>query len=245
VHVFGRACDVDGFTKLALESQKKVVYDAAHAFGVSRNGESILKNGDASILSLHATKIFSSVEGGLVASNSEKTNTFADAYRNFGLLNQDRSLAPGLNAKLSELHAAYGLLSLDTIDMEISGRKTAFLKYKENLSPSGLFLFQEPSSDFSSNYSYMPIVFNSFDSRVADEATRVLASNNIISKRYFYPLVHHLAQAYGTSVRINGSLKNAELISRSIICLPISGEMTCTDIDHISDLLIRVAQKYG
>jgi len=235
VHVYGNPCDVDSIQNLADIYGLKVIYDAAHAFGVRLNGSSVLNYGDLSIVSFHATKVFNTIEGGAIISHDIKTKKRIDYLKNFGIANETTVVAPGINAKMNEIQAAYGLLQLKYFDTVIDGRKHITDKYKEGLKDiPGLRFLDEPAGvDY--NYSYFPIFIDESEfGRTRDDVYEKLKSQDIFARRYFYPLISEFA-AYRNLPSAKG-LDIAHEISRQIICLPLYPDLP----DDIVDLIVSI-----
>lgn len=221
VHVYGKPCDVAKIQKIADTYGLKVIYDAAHAFGVNYQGESILKHGDLSILSFHATKIFTTAEGGAIVCPDAKMKKRIDDLKNFGFADEVTVVAPGINAKMNELQAALGLLQLKHIDKAIDRRRTIDRLYREALSAvSGIFCPPVPE-DTNYNYAYFPILVEKEYSLSRDELNDKLRRNGIISRRYFYPLISEfpMYQSLPSAARTNLPIAND--VAYKVLCLPI------------------------
>ena len=220
VHVFGNACDVEAFNKIKEENpQIKLIYDAAHAFGVDYLPEncagrkrSILEFGDASIISFHATKIFHCIEGGAVIVNDEEKEALVRGMMNFGFNGKDGISPLGTNCKLSEFHAAMGLAVLDDIESIMARRQEVVEKYKRELSDRISFQIHNPKS--SQNYAYFPILLN--DEEELELVVRELNRSNVFPRRYFFPSLDTIK--YSTE---NFCCKNSRNISSRILCLPL------------------------
>jgi dTDP-4-amino-4,6-dideoxygalactose transaminase len=237
VHVYGRPCDMEAIQKLADIYGLKVIYDAAHAFGVKRQGESILKHGDLSILSFHATKVFSTFEGGAIVCPDAKTKQRIDYLKNFGFANEITVVAPGINGKMNEFQAALGLLQLKHIDKAISRRREIHVRYSENIrSIKGLQMLSEPNR-FGNNYSYFPVLVEPEYKLSRDELYEMLKDHGIFARRYFYPLISEFPMYRGLPSARSENLPVAYLISRKIICLPIYPALKDEQINSIVFLL--------
>ncbi|MGZ8546854.1 MAG: DegT/DnrJ/EryC1/StrS family aminotransferase, partial [Sulfuricurvum sp.] len=189
VHCYGHPCDVKAIEEIADNYNLKVIYDAAHAFGVKDEGGSILRHGDLSVLSFHATKVFNTFEGGAIISPDAKTKQRIDHLKNFGFVDEVTVVAPGINGKMSEINAAFGLLQLQHIDNAIKQRKEIDKMYRNALCDiNGITLLHEKSEQ-ASNYSYFPILIEDEFSLSRDELYQQLRDNNIFARRYFYPLI--------------------------------------------------------
>jgi dTDP-4-amino-4,6-dideoxygalactose transaminase len=198
VHVHGNPCNVDRIQKIADTYNLKVIYDAAHAFAVKINGNSILNYGDLSVLSFHATKVFNTFEGGAIICHDEKMKKHIDDLKNFGFRGETIVVAPGINAKMSEVQAAFGLLNLKYIDTSISHRKEITNYYRENLKNiQGIRLLND-IVNVSHNYSYFPVFVNETEyGMLRDDLYELLKRQNIFSRRYFYPLISEFSTYKG------------------------------------------------
>ena len=235
VHCYGVPCNVEKIQKIAQKHGLKVIYDAAHCFGVKTlSGKSVMEFGDLSAISFHATKVFSTVEGGGVVS-SKNLKPKLKSLSNFGFDLSGGAPLLGINAKMSELHAAFGLSILPRVDNFIRERKRVYRKYHERLSGIQSLILPD-FSGHTSNYSYYPIIINS-DRIEASDLVDLMAKNNIFARRYFYPLVN-LFEMYAKCT-VSGKLDNASFVSNNVICLPISPNLTDDEIDHVCDVLKR------
>jgi dTDP-4-amino-4,6-dideoxygalactose transaminase len=226
VHVFGNPCDVDRIQEIAGKHNLRVIYDAAHAFGVQYKGESVLKYGDISTLSFHATKLFHSIEGGAIITESDEIASKVRKLINFGITGPGVIDGLGTNAKMNEFEAAMGLCVLDDIDHLISSRKELVEKYHHKL--GGLLKIQ---NTISSNYSYMPVVFK--DIEHLNFAVKMLNEKGIYPRQYFYPSLDTVEEFGGSSeclISID--------ISSKILCLPLFSFMDVGLVEDISDILI-------
>ena len=239
VHVYGNPCKVEEFQKIADTYGLKLIYDAAHAFGVKVIDESVLNFGDLSILSFHATKVFNTVEGGAIICKDEKTKQRIDYLKNFGIADEVTVIGPGINAKMNELQAAYGLLQLKGIDECIAKRAIVAKNYREQLgSIPGIKCLQD-MPDVEHSYSYFPILVDANEfGKTRDELYFYLKEHNINGRRYFYPLISSFPIYRGLPSATESNLPNAEKISKQVICLPIYPELT-VEIQNGICLLIR------
>jgi dTDP-4-amino-4,6-dideoxygalactose transaminase len=232
VHVYGNPCDVERINKIADENHLKVVYDAAHAFGVTYKGNSLASYGDVSVLSFHATKLFQTIEGGAVITNQKDIAEKIKLLRNHGIKSEDEVLIPGINAKLNEFEAAMGLCNLMTIEGRIKEREKLYVRYKSNLSNEAV-KFQELRSD-RYNYIYMPVVFQSKEIR--DSIYKSLGLENIKCRKYFYPLTASYVYFKEDMIEKYGLL-NAKDISNRVLCLPLYTSLGVDNVDKISDMI--------
>lgn len=234
VHCYGTPCDVDEIQKIADNYNLKVIYDAAHAFGVKNSqNKSILNSGDLSILSFHATKIFNTFEGGAIISRDSKTKKYIDQLKNFGFINETTIVAPGINGKMSEINAAMGLLQLKNVNKVIERRKYLYERYIDGLSNVTGISTPQINVEFVQNYSYFPIFVKNSYKLSRDVIYEQLAANGIRGRRYFYPLVseHSMYRNIPTSKVEN--LKSAYQLSRQVICLPLYPDLSEEQQDRI------------
>lgn len=238
VHVYGNPCRVDQLQKIADTYGLKIIYDACHTFGERVNQNSILNYGDLSILSFHATKVFTTFEGGAIVCHDEKMKKRIDYLKNFGFADEVTVVAPGINAKMNEVQAAFGLLQLKHIDKAIQKRKGIALLYREKLKGlKGITLMHE-ESEVNYNYSYFPILIDSKEYNLSrDEVYSLFKKHNIYSRRYFYPLISSFPTYKGLPSAEPGNLPIAEKISNQILCLPIYPDLSEENVLLISGLL--------
>ena len=242
VHVYGNPCKIDAIESIANEYGLKVIYDAAHAFGVRYNNESILVNGDLSILSFHATKVFNTFEGGAIVMNDDVAKKEIDLLKNFGFDDETTILLPGINGKMNEIQAAFGLLQLLYVDEEIKCRSRVYYHYLERLiNLTGIQLF-EYNNELIPNYSYFPILI---DEKIyglsRDHIYDKLKSKGIYARRYFFPLISKLPHYLGLSSAQPDYLPVSEKVSKEVLCLPIYGNLSELEIDMVCDILINKA----
>ena len=235
VHVYGNPCQHDRIEAVTKRNNLKLIYDAAHAFGVEENGNSILNYGDLSILSFHATKVFNTIEGGAVISHTAEMKKHIDHLKNFGFENETTVVETGINAKMNELQAAYGLLQLKTINEQIEKRKTVTHKYRELLKDVKGISFLEDQKNVKHNYAYFPIFVNENKYLMSrDDLYQKLKDHNIFGRRYFYPLITDFSP-YKEIVR--NDLDNAKNIANKVICLPIYPDIEAKTITEIVKLI--------
>lgn len=238
VHVYGNPCDNEKIQEIADKYGLKVIYDAAHAFGVTKDGTSILNWGDLSILSFHATKAYSTIEGGAIICHSEEMKQKIDCLKNFGYESETQINMLGTNAKMNEIQAAFGLANLKLIDSAIEKRKVVADKYREELqSVKGIsFLFD--IDNVKHNYSYFPILINDEEYQLSrDELYEKLREHNILARRYFYPLITDFGFYKNNMNIIKHCSDIAHKISDNVICLPIHHELKNDDIEMIIKLI--------
>jgi len=244
VHVYGNPCKLEKFKKLAETYGLKLIYDAAHSFGVKINNESILNFGDLSILSFHATKVFNTIEGGAIICHDENTKQRIDYLKNFGIADEVTVIAPGINAKMNEVQAAYGLLQLKSIDKSIKSRATVAIEYRKKLKFTSGITCMEELAGVTPSYSYFPIlVDNDVYGRSRDELYFHLKEHKIFGRRYFFPLISNLPIYRGLPSASAANLSNAERIAQQVICLPIYPELSMETVEEIC-ALIKAFKKY-
>ena len=237
VHVYGNPCDVSEIEKIADTYGLKVIYDAAHAFGVQVDNNSILNYGDLSILSFHATKSFNTIEGGAIICHDEKTKKRIDFLKNFGFADEVTVVAPGINAKMNELQAAYGILQLKTHKKNIEKRKKITDYYRNKLQNINGISFQEDINTVEHNYAYFPIFIDDEFPVSRDELYFKLQENNIYGRRYFYPLITKFPVYRGLDSSDPANLPIAERVANQVICLPIYPELDFDSIDKIIGII--------
>lgn len=237
VHCYSNPCDVEAIQKIADNYGLKVIYDAAHAFGVNYKGESLLKWGDLSILSFHATKVFNTFEGGAIISPDAKTKQRIDRLKNFGIADELTVTAPGINGKMSEVNAAFGLVQLKHIDRAMAQRQAVDTRYREALADvAGMTIYQH-NQHANSNYSYFPILVDKKYPLTRDELYEKLKNNNILSRRYFYPLISNMPMYRGLPSAAISHLPQANHLAEKVLCLPIFNELTLADQQRVIDII--------
>ena len=231
VHVYGTLCDVDAIEAVAKKHGLKIIYDAAHAFGVKKDGVSAACFGDAAMFSFHATKVFHTVEGGCVVYHDAALRQKLDSWKNFGYWGGAVQSVGG-NAKMSEFHAAMGICNLRRIDEYVAARKRVVERYRRNLAGvTGLTLMKEQPG-VESNYAYFPVVFDGAK-HTRDEAAALLAEQNIFGRKYFYPLTNH-CEAYGFH---GDETPVARHVAENVLCLPLFPELSFEDVDRICEIV--------
>ncbi|MFT5777406.1 MAG: dTDP-4-amino-4,6-dideoxygalactose transaminase [Crocinitomicaceae bacterium] len=233
VHVYGNPCDTEAIQRIADKHGLKIIYDAAHAFGVKEQGQSILNFGDLSILSFHATKVFNTIEGGAIVCHDEAAKKRIDQLKNFGFVDEVTVVAPGINAKMNEIQAAYGLLQLKYIDGNIEKRKAISEHYThafnliEGITVPALDLTSNP------NFSYFPILIESDFGISRDAVYEALKAVDIFARRYFYPLISEFPPYNELPSANRHQLKIAHESADKILCLPIYANLSIEDVDRI------------
>ncbi|MFP5392255.1 MAG: DegT/DnrJ/EryC1/StrS family aminotransferase [Gammaproteobacteria bacterium] len=237
VHCYGKPCDVDRIARIADVHGLKVIYDAAHAFGVKRHGRSILAAGDLSILSFHATKVFNTFEGGAIICPDAKTKRRIDFLKNFGFADEVTVVAPGINGKMSEIHAAVGLLQLKHVDQVLERRSAIDRLYCEQLAGiDGIECFGV-AEGVEWNQAYFPVRVNAAYPCTRDELYARLQAKNIYARRYFYPLISDMPMYRALPSSAPGSLPVASQASAEILCLPIFPDMTHEQLQRVIEVL--------
>lgn len=240
VHVYGNPCNVDRLKEIADIYGLKLIYDAAHAFGVKVNGESILNFGDLSILSFHATKVFTTFEGGAIISQDDATKKRIDFLKNFGFAGETTVVAPGINAKMNEFQAALGILQLKYIDKMLGKRKAIANYYRESLSNVKGIRVLNDIENVHHNYAYFPIFIDEGEyGKSRDEVYMRLKDNKIFTRRYFYPLISQFPSYKGLESARPGNLQVAEKMTSQVLCLPIYPDLDVVSQEHIIELIRR------
>ncbi len=234
VHVYGNPCAVDEIQKIGDIYGIKVIYDAAHAFGVTLNGDSLLNFGDLSILSFHATKTFNTIEGGAIVCHDENTKKRIDFLKNFGFADEVTVVAPGINAKMNEIQAAYGLLQMNSFRNQVIKRKEIANIYRSLLQDVKGISYHEDIKNVKHNYSYFPIFIDEDEFGISrDELYFKLREKNIYGRRYFYPLISEFPAYRGLASADSEKLPIAERVAKQVICLPIYPELTLQTVETI------------
>ncbi|MBS0444570.1 MAG: DegT/DnrJ/EryC1/StrS family aminotransferase [Proteobacteria bacterium] len=242
VHCYGHPCDVDAIEKLATAYNLRVIYDAAHAFGVETASGSVLKYGDLSVLSFHATKVFNTFEGGAIISPDAKTKQRIDRLKNFGFVDETTVVASGINGKMSEVCAAFGLLQLERIGEALRKRGDIDRRYREMLaSVRGIECLRD-SGEKVANYSYFPIFVKPEYPLERDRLYELLRSHGINGRRYFYPLITDFPMYRGLPSATEENLPNATRAAREIICLPIYPGLDLGAVERIVGIIAEAGR---
>lgn len=237
VHVYGNMCDVEKIDEIAKKHNLKVIYDAAHAFGVEYKGVSSANFGDASMFSFHATKVFNTIEGGAVTYKDATLSQKLDEMKNFGLRGEE-GIYVGTNAKMNEFQAAMGICNLRHIEGEIAKRKNAVERYRERLGEvKGITLCQE-QKDVKSNYAYFPVVFDGYKYN-RDEVFERLKENGIIARKYFYPLINGFECYKHFESAGEDKTPVAKRIAKNVLTLPLFADLSVEDVDLICDIILK------
>ena len=234
VHCYGNPCDVDAIQRIADTYGLKIIYDAAHAFGVKCHCGSVLNHGDMSVLSFHATKVFNTFEGGAIVCQDAKTKARIDQLKNFGFVDEVTVIAPGINGKMSEINAAFGLLQLKGINHALAQRKVVAKLYREALAGvRGIDILADAGQIFS-NDAYFPILVKPTFPMTRDALFEKLRSNGIFARRYFYPLISEFPMYRGLPSSASSNLPVATRAANEVICLPIYPGLSHDDVSRIT-----------
>lgn len=240
VHCYGKPCDTAAIQAVADKYGLKVIYDAAHAFGVEVDGESLLNAGDVSTLSFHATKVYNTIEGGALVMHDEKMKRRIDYLKNFGFAGEIEVVAPGINGKMDEIRAAYGLLNLKRVDESIERRRKVAVRYREALRTVPGISFYDDMPGVRHNYSYFPIFVDATQyGMTRDELYHTMKDNNVLGRRYFYPLISAFDTYKGLDSARRENLPVATRIADSVICLPMHDALSEEDVQRVIDLIVR------
>ncbi len=240
VHVYGTPCDTKRIQAIADKYGLKIIYDAAHAFGVEQDGESILNAGDMSTLSFHATKVFNTVEGGALVMHDAEMKQRIDHLKNFGFAGETEVVAPGINSKMDEIRAAFGLLNLRQVDAAIETRRMLTQKYREGLkNVEGLTMLQDLDG-VRHNYSYFPIFIDAERfGMTRDSLYFKLREANILGRRYFYPLISSFASYRALESSAVEHLPVANKLADAVICLPLHHELSAGEVERIIGVVVK------
>lgn len=240
VHVYGKPCDTKAIQDIADKYGLKVIYDAAHAFGVEVNGESVLNAGDMSTLSFHATKVYNTIEGGAMVMHDEKTKQRIDFLKNFGFAGETEVVGPGINSKMDEMRSAYGLLNLKQVDAAIEARHQVAIKYRTALKDIEGIEYWDDLPGVKHNYSYFPIFVHEKEyGMTRDELYFKMREQGILGRRYFYPLISEFSTYRGLDSSRPENLPVAHKMANSVICLPMHHALSDTDVFRIIECIIK------
>ncbi|MFV0419935.1 MAG: DegT/DnrJ/EryC1/StrS family aminotransferase [Dysgonomonas sp.] len=238
VHVYGNPCNVEEIQRIADIYGLRVIYDAAHAFAVKKDGQSVMNWGDLSILSFHATKVYNTIEGGAIVCQDEKTKQRIDLLKNFGFRNETTVIEPGINAKMNELQAAYGSLQLKYVDSYITKRLELAKLYDSLLKDVTGITYMEVAEGVKHTYPYYPVRINTAEYGMSrDDLYFKLQEYDILGRRYFYPLISDFPTYKGLPSADVSNLPIAGKISKEIVCLPIYPNLEFEDVKYICDLI--------
>ncbi len=240
VHVYGIPCDIEAFSVLSKKYNVKIIYDAAHCFGILYKDQSILKFGDASILSFHATKIFHTIEGGAIIFNHDKGKELTEKAKrliNFGIETYYTIRDPGINGKMNEFEAAMGLLNINYFSLVVEKRRRIWERYYNELKDIVVMPKYNPYA--TKNYAYFPIILR--NEKQVEKIINELALHNIFPRRYFYPSLSSMPFISNKNKPV--SLENAERISRTVLCLPLSHDLKSDDQTLIIEVVKTIVEK--
>jgi len=238
VHVYGTPCNTEAIKKIANKHGLRIIYDAAHAFGVEENGKSILSFGDITTLSFHATKTYNTAEGGALVCNDAQTKQKIDQLKNFGFASETDVIMPGINGKMDEIRAALGLLNLKYIDNTIVKRQKISQYYQNELKEVSGIKIMDEYPNIKSNYSYFPIFIRKNEYGMSrDELYEKLKQNNIFGRRYFYPLISAFSPYCDLDSSAPQNLPIAHKLADSVLCLPIYADLDLKDVNRICEII--------
>lgn len=230
VHCYGHPCDVDAIQRIADNYNLKVIYDAAHAFGVKCHCGSVLNHGDLSVLSFHATKVFNTFEGGAIICPDAKTKVRIDHLKNFGFVDETTVVAPGINGKMSEMNAAFGMLQLKHVDAALARRREISDLYRRLLPDIDGIRILADGGEGTSNYAYFPVMVEPQFRLTRDALYEKMREKQIFARRYFYPLISNFPMYRGFASAHPDNLPVATAASQQVLCLPISPNLTDADV---------------
>ena len=240
VHVYGKPCNTKRIKEIADTYGLKVIYDAAHAFGVEVNGASILNAGDMSTLSFHATKVYNTVEGGALVMHDAETKKRIDYLKNFGFANEVTVVGPGINSKMDEIRSAYGLLNLRQVDAAIEARHQVAIKYREALRGVEGITFFNDMPGVKHNYSYFPIFVDAEKyGMTRDELYFKMKDHNVLSRRYFYPLISEFSTYRRLESARPDNLPNAHKMANTVICLPMHHSLSDEEMNRVIEQIVK------
>lgn len=234
VHVYGQPCDIKRIQDIADTYGLKIIYDAAHAFGVEKEDKSIINAGDMATLSFHATKVYSTIEGGAIVCHDAQTKQRIDYIKNFGFANETTVVAPGINGKMDEVRAAYGLLSLKYVEEAIQRRKQVAMSYKNALKDIPGIRYLNETPDVKHNYSYFPIFVNEKKYGISRDALyEKMKLSGVYGRRYFYPLISTFSTYRGLDSASRSNLPEAYKMADEVICLPMHHALSDNDVERV------------
>ena len=240
VHCYGKPCDMKRIQAIADKYGLKVIYDAAHAFGVEVKGESVLNQGDLATLSFHATKVYNTLEGGALVMHDEQTKKRIDYLKNFGFAGETKVVAPGINSKMDEVRAAYGLLNLKQVDEAIEKRHQVAIRYRDALRDVKGIRFFDDMLGVRHNYSYFPIFIDAEEyGMTRDELYFKMREEGVFGRRYFYPLISTFSTYCGLPSAVPENLPVATRVADEVICLPMHHGLSEADIMKVVELIVE------
>ena len=241
VHVYGRPCNVEAIERIANVHGLQVIYDAAHAFGVRYKGKSLLRYGDISILSFHATKLFSTIEGGALVCASEARRQRVNSLKNFGIADEETVIGPGINGKMNEFQAAFGLMQLELVEQEISNRRVLARLYRDLLEGIPGIAFLPDIPDTEPTYAYLPVLVEAGRFGVTrDELYTLLRECNVMARKYFYPLISAASCYSALPSASSANLPVAERIAKQVLCLPIYGALESQTVQAVCEVIAEI-----
>lgn len=244
VHVYGNPCDTKKIKAIADKYGLKVIYDAAHAFGVKVNGKSILNEGDLSTLSFHATKVFGTFEGGALISHNQETKQRIEFLKNFGFADEVTVVGPGINGKMDEARAAFGLLNLKQVDSAIERRKRVAKIYRDELKKTHGIRYMSDIKGVRHNYSYFPIFVNEQECGISRDALyEGMKEFNVFGRRYFYPLISTFSTYRGLPSATPSNLPVATKLADTVICLPMHHDLSDSDVERVIESIKKNIKK--
>lgn len=236
VHVYGNVCNIEEIQRIADKYNLRVIYDAAHTFGVTVNGVGIGNFGDVSMFSFHATKVFNTIEGGALTYNNPTLQQVLNDIKNFGITGPETIEYIGGNAKMNEFQAAMGLCNLRHVDEEIEKRKLVVNRYNENLSNIDGIILSKPQKGVKSNFAYFPVIFDGFK-KDRNQVFEELKENNIVARKYFYPLTNAI-ECYQDEYNVDDT-PVAKHIAEHVLTLPLYSDLRLEDVDRICEIIKR------
>jgi dTDP-4-amino-4,6-dideoxygalactose transaminase len=237
VHCYGHRCDVEAIQKIADKHGLKVIYDAAHAFGVRDSQGSVLRHGDLSVLSFHATKVFHTFEGGAIVCPDATTKQHIDHLKNFGFVNETTVVEAGINGKMSEVNAAFGMLQLRHIQASLARRRHVDAAYRDALgSVPGIRVLQG-AAELEVNFSYFPILVEADYPISRDALYEKLRSHGVFARRYFYPLIANFPMYEEMLSAHPDNLPAANAAANKVLCLPIYSALALQDVTRIVNIV--------
>lgn len=240
VSCYGKPCKMDEIQAIADKYGLKVIHDAAHAFGVEVNGESWVSKGDLISLSFHATKVYNTLEGGAMVMHDEATKKRVDFLKNFGFAGETEVVAPGINSKMDEVRAAYGLLNLKQVDEAIEKRHQVAIKYRNALRNVPGIRFFDDMPGVRHNYSYFPIFINAEEyGMTRDEVYRKMKADGVLGRRYFYPLISTFSTYRSLPSAGAENLPMATKVANEVICLPMHHELSDAEINRVLEHIVK------
>ena len=238
VHVYGNMCDVEEIQRIADRYGLKVIYDAAHAFGVKYKGKSVATFGDASMFSFHATKVFNTIEGGAVCFHNDSWVQLLNDMKNFGIRSEEEVEYVGGNAKMNEFQAAMGLCNLKHLDREVQKRRCIVERYRERLSGVEGIKLSAIQNNVESNYAYFPVVFDNYK-YTRNEVFSLLKKQGIAARKYFYPLTNSFACYRNYPSAGTEKTPIAQHIALRVLTLPLYADLSIEDVDRICDIILK------